>query len=1642
MKKLPYIFPRSEVAGTIQSKLSEIFKEILDGDFRVSIENIENQDLEFIIRSNLTLTNRFVIEWSKSEKKFDTNVTLPHQGIFIIRSDSQNISNMYYWQSLLVDKPGEKIIRKYDDSGEVSLHLRKNINFSRGRYWELPLDNEPTKSELSKIDPKFIQGVNIETGKILFAQEKKDEKEHFLDLVKKYCNRDTKVSEFDEHDIRHKQLLTYPAYFIYQFFNALIKQLIKRLNKEDRKSFTAAVQNQERLPYRLQNIVWESIPSSDRSIKGSLFYFKQLKDLGRLKAFEPLNNIDAVSMLMSFQRSRASDHMPATARQIHQSFKGFIDPIETAESMEVGNTSHLAMGVTTDVMGNLYKDDRQDHYLGYGTALVPFYQHNDAVRVMMGAKNLRQTLPINNSEDPWIKTGHEESIIKVVRPIIDSNILPESFNSYKPGIQMLVAYMPWYGLNFEDAIVANSRLRDDDIMTYKKEVSYSEYTKPGFIPCPPDGHNNNTSYDESNHYLLKIGLPLCSGNAIAHFTDKGQTFPVIYDGNEGILTEIKYHMPKYDGFGGLLKWKVLINKPLEIGGKLMGRYGNKGVISTFLSDDKMPRLPNDERLPETLRGKAVDLVLNPHGVISRMNLGQLMETHFGLAKALGNEISGLAGKAFSEIDADQLSEMVTVEGVIDEYGRAKLNLPSGSLTENPVVIGYQYFSRLNHIPSNKAHARRGRGEKDTYNYVTGQPAAGKRQKGGQRIGEMEMWALASHQADKILNEILTVKSSKYDIGNSSENETYMAIIDHLIAMGVKVIANRFVPISQKDIISKKGQQVTSAKARIKKYQGVFHCSNSKCGFQLLDGQYLDSTTYSKRSRQVKLTVGDLITSLGFEYCGIIKNDSDEIVSLKLLDKENIQHEIQVDIEKKKSAIRGFFTLKDQDYIATVRVNIKSSLTEFIKWNAVCNKHKTNHHLISTKYKVGYVSVDGGLCDSGIFGDPFDDIGPGWGYIKLPFEVDTSITDAKLNCIPVLPLKYRYVSSTLLDKTGREHDLTIQYQKLQLLVEKYADDKLKDDAKKTVENSIKYICRNLFQLIEDRLLGSKGKSKYGLVRRHGLGRRVDQSARLVITPDPSLSWDQCSLPLDVLGVLYGNKISDWISNDGFNTKYNRLFNLVFKNDYTFDGSEDIDNEMFTESFWEQFRDIQIAGAGESEELEKLLFDLIHDFLLDHQDLRVLLNRAPTLHKYNFMSFRPRPHTPKDKVLKINPLICKAFGADFDGDEMSIHAIGSDDAIKEAEKLSPTHYNNIYSIADGGPIANYDQDFVLGYYLNTGKTKKEGLEDLIEMSPDEVQDAMTESFRKVTEVGVSFSYLELLRCTIEKDTINRAINHSKPDELNNALEKITDEKLFKISKDKTNPGYGFSIMALSGARGKKQTRQVLASRGFLSPGAVGFKSTEKDFIIPQSLVSGMSEERSFTATLNGRSSMIDKNTNTAEAGYLTRRLVLALWPWYVRKGDCGKGSIVDCRMITEKTMCSGCYGSVKGFDELPDQYPAGLIAAQSIGERGTQLSMQSFHTGESAITLQEVIKIINKGDKNSAQYIKELMEVPAYRNLDLRHFQLLLVAFISTKSKTLEAIWNSSRSTLSALAGPGGHSFLKELKSGTVENPIDLLLTGRN
>ena len=317
--------------------------------------------------------------------------------------------------------------------------------------------------------------------------------------------------------------------------------------------------------------------------------------------------------------------------------------------------------------------------------------------------------------------------------------------------------------------------------------------QPGWEPvCPPS--SADSFFDHNNHFLRKPG-DLIRGDMLAYLknSQSGDADDIRYEGKgDDELLEISYIAPPSPLFGGQIRIvKTRGITPLGIGDKLMGRYGNKGVVSCLLPPDKMPRLPDNPRLPEQLRGKTVDLVLNPHGVISRMNLGQLMECTLTLAQVLdpSKPLDGL-GKPFKSFDADQKWALDCFENLakepdspLDKYGRIYLNLPGGGRTEAPVVVGIQYFHRLRHVAAEKASAR---GQGKTYSPITGQPVAGKQRNGGQRLGEMEIWALAAHRACENLKEVLTSKSCDPAYPGSNGRRTFEAIKDHLFALGVVI----------------------------------------------------------------------------------------------------------------------------------------------------------------------------------------------------------------------------------------------------------------------------------------------------------------------------------------------------------------------------------------------------------------------------------------------------------------------------------------------------------------------------------------------------------------------------------------------------------------------------------------------------------------------------------------------------------------------------------------------------------------------------------------------------------------------------------------------------------------------------------------
>ncbi|NQU67076.1 MAG: hypothetical protein HQ510_03950 [Candidatus Marinimicrobia bacterium] len=1582
-RNIPFVFDRDGVETELQRQCDFLFKHLLGMDVALKLDFPIPDNFSRLINQNQSLNAHLTLTWMENNETINIKFPAPFHGVFIIRSDFDSVSTKRCWIPLLIEKQGEWILKKYKENGTELVYLKA---FPGGKYFELPID---TKQELI-IKKKVPTVTYLDEEKIEFAflDEKTALRQKFIEKIKSLKN--TKIEPVDEQDLCHHRLQTFNNYVVERFLTQMLN-CITSVFRNNQRYFEIIRSNEHGISNKEREEFWSGLKERQSVIGWQLVPINYLVSAGKLELFSPLNNIDAISQLTSLKRYPYSKNLPAIYHQNHPSFKNIICPIETAESSEVGITVHLAKGVTTDIWGNLIPSENPDTYLGYGASLVPFYQHNDAVRVMMGAKNLRQAVPLSGSEPPLIKTGNEDDLLNLVNPLYEHGLVPDEFGKYEPGRTLLVAYMPWYGYNFEDAIVANRDLITNGQLNWEYHQHYSQYLLPGFIPNLDRG-------------LERIGKTIHHGDLLAEFSNAENIQPLFHNAEEGVLTALEFLQPSSTLLGGVLRWSVKYTIPLQVGSKLMARYGNKGVVAKFFPSDQMPKLPDDENLSEDIRGKSVDLLLNPHGVISRMNLGQLLETQYTMAAKLGFDLPLETGKAFTQTDHSPLSNFFKNKPPFDKYGRVKLQLPDESFTESPVTVGYEYFTVLKHVPSRKAHVRRGGHQSDKYNIITGQPVGGKANKGGQRIGEMEFWALAAHQADNIINEFITHRSDPAWSSASQHTQTTQAILDHLFALGIKFDGKGNIEVVSDSDVKRKSKRLLNDKTRVAVKNTSFSCP--KCGWKLFGGEKIMSTANSQRSSVPEIDVKSVLDHLGYEFQDIpnkvySKPGSNFVSTEEVFELSSNKSAVSLEIKLKKSTITIRLKILDNLFVAKSRFDKDFKLTHFPSMLLSCPKH-SSEKLTGIKVKQIAQSVLGGLYDPEIFGTAnLLDPDLKWGNIELKEPVKHPFfDDYTLKIIPILPLKYRFVSPVSFLARGEEHDLTKAYANV---FQTSAQDTLDDKAKLKLERAV----IKLYRLIKQRTFGKSGKSKFGLLRRHGLGRRVDYSGRLVIVPDPTLDWDEVSIPINVLAVLYGGEIS-----------------------------KVADNQIVKEYFKSAI-DKGLPIPDEPSVKKEILN------YLEKNPTRVLLNRAPSLHKYNILSFKPVPHPIEEgMVLKLNPLVFKGFGADADGDEMAIHALLDEKSILEANRLSPTHSFNVLSVASGEPILDFDQDFVLGNFLISGEKKPGELTRIKKVITsksdfkDRILSEMHSAFDKVTSSGVSFSYLELLDYMLDKGELKKAMK-SDEKHLNQTLEELTKKRLEKALSDPSYPGYYFAAMALSGARGSKQTRQVIGARGMLSPGLVGFDAGDNQFRMPESLTSGMTPDSSYMSTYNARSSMIDKNIGTFKAGYFMRKLVLALWSWQVQIGDCGEKSFFTCKLLPERKICTGCYEV-----DVPDKYPAGLIAAQSIGERCTQLTMSSFHSGDRGISLSDVEGMVNDIPESFENFYENLHKVSALNNIQKEHFKLLWLVIKTSPKSNLNSAINSNYTPLASTVGIGGFrmilDFLGQDNQRKGESPIERIM----
>ena len=506
-----------------------------------------------------------------------------------------------------------------------------------------------------------------------------------------------------------------------------------------------------------------------------------------------------------------------------------------------------------------YMDVSPKQVVSVATALIPFLEHDDANRALMGSNMQRQAVPLLEPESPIVGTGMEEraardsgqvlvakrgglvtsvtaerihietdageldeyKLLKFVRsnqgtcinqrPIVnvgdrvaDGRPLADSSSTQLGelalGRNILVAFMSWEGSNYEDAIVISDKLVRDDLFTsihIEKHEMESRDTKLGpeeiTRDIPNVGEESLKDLDEEG--IVYIGAELRPGDIlVGKITPKGETeltaeerlLRAIFGekarevkdsslrlphGERGKVVEVREFRRELNddlqpGVNRLVRVSVAQKRKISVGDKMAGRHGNKGVIAKILPAEDMPFLPD---------GTPVDIILNPLGVPSRMNIGQILETHLGWALHEKGQKAATAvfdGATEHDIQEELRSAKHMVYGKsmsLPENGKIELrDGRTGELFDRPITVGYIYMLKLHHLVEDKIHAR----STGPYSLITQQPLGGKAQFGGQRFGEMEVWALEAYGAANILQELLTVKSDDV-LGRV---QTYEAIV--------------------------------------------------------------------------------------------------------------------------------------------------------------------------------------------------------------------------------------------------------------------------------------------------------------------------------------------------------------------------------------------------------------------------------------------------------------------------------------------------------------------------------------------------------------------------------------------------------------------------------------------------------------------------------------------------------------------------------------------------------------------------------------------------------------------------------------------------------------------------------------------------
>ena len=813
---------------------------------------------------------------------------------------------------------------------------------------------------------------------------------------------------------------------------------------------------------------------------------------------------------------------------------------------------------------------------------------------------------------------------------------------------------------------------------------------------------------------------------------------------------------------------IAMKRKLSAGDKMAGRHGNKGVIARVMPEEDMPFLPD---------GTPVEIVLNPLGVPSRMNVGQILETHLGWAgEALGLKF---AAPVFEGPSEGLIKEHLRNAG-LPESGKTRLcDGLTGRAFEQEVTVGIIYMLKLNHLVDDKIHAR----SIGPYSLVTQQPLGGKAQFGGQRFGEMEVWALEAYGCAHILRELLTVKSDDvfgrakiYESivkGESAMNpglpESFNVLVRELQALCLDVEllnkqhsseergTNLFDPSvapaplpagdlnpamggygAQNPFASAAAQRVTAmpdfdavriglaspekirgwsfgevtkpetinyrtfkpernglfctaifgpekdweclcGKYKRMKHRGVI-CE--KCGTEVTHSRvrrerlghielaapcshvWYFKVLPSHLSLLLDIKVSDLERVLYYEASVVVESDNpgvlpagtvlagDELSNAR--DDKERNFDFTPRMDRGRYEILPRLSATDDVFEVTVLMGAEAikELLKNISTDALADKLREDMKVETSVQKRRKTAQRLRVVES------FRKSGnkPEWMILQV-----LPIIPPELR--PLVPLDGgRFATSDLNDLYRR---VINRNNRLKRLLEQRAPDVIVRNEKRMLQEAVDALLDNGRRGHELRgankrplkSLANTLKGKSGRFRQNLLGKRVDYSGRSVIVVGPELKLHQCGLPKKMALELYKPFIYQRLEQRGHCTTIKQAKELV-------------------------------------EQKDAIVWDILDGVIQDHP---VLLNRAPTLHRLGIQAFEPV--LVEGKAIKIHPLVCTAFNADFDGDQMGVHVPLSPEAQIEAHVLMLSA-NNILSPASGLPITTPSQDMVLGVYYLTG------------------------------------------------------------------------------------------------------------------------------------------------------------------------------------------------------------------------------------------------------------------------------------------------------------------------------------------------------